>query len=68
MQFGHDPFTVAVTARWRGDWLLTMMDKVKRGFQRTTCMIREKEWSDLWEVQAVPATGPEEGRGSGGNA
>lgn len=27
----------------RDGWLLTTMDKVKRGFQRTTCTIREKE-------------------------
>jgi len=40
---GQGPFTIGVAAGWHDGWLLTTMDKVKRGFQRTTCEIREKE-------------------------
>lgn len=35
LQFGQDPFTMVVAAN-AGGRLLTTMDKVKRGFQRTT--------------------------------
>jgi hypothetical protein len=53
-------------ACWRDGWLLTTMDKVKRGLQRTTCTIREKEWSDLREYRLLRRPDRQEGRGSGG--